>query len=60
MNIFIEKKTNIGFYNLKDPLGLHLYLYTLSFFSSVLLLSMLNLFLSLMFMMKIVFIFKFL
>lgn len=40
MNIFIEKKTNIGFYNLKDPLGLNLILKTLSFFSSVLFLSM--------------------
>lgn len=40
MNIFIEKKTNIGFYNLKDPLGVNLILKTLSFFSSVLFLSM--------------------
>jgi hypothetical protein len=25
MNIFIEKKTNIGFYNLKDPLRFKLF-----------------------------------
>lgn len=42
MNIFIEKKTNIGFYNLKDPLGVSLYISSLFFFSSFLFLSMLN------------------
>lgn len=36
MNIFIEKKTNIGFYNLKDPLGFNLYLSSLNYFSSFL------------------------
>jgi hypothetical protein len=43
MNIFIEKKTNIGFYNLKDPMGLTIFLKNSSFFSSFLLLRMLKL-----------------
>lgn len=45
MNIFIEKKTNIGFYNLKDPLGLSLFLYTFCYFSSKLLLCLFKFFL---------------
>jgi hypothetical protein len=43
MNIFIEKKTNIGFYNLKEPLGLTIFFKNSSFFSSLFLLSMLKL-----------------
>lgn len=42
MNIFLEKKTNIGFYNLKDPLGFKLVFFSVNFFSSLLLINMLN------------------
>jgi hypothetical protein len=40
MNIFIEKKTNIGFYNLKDPLGVKFFLHTENFFAIDLLIPM--------------------
>lgn len=43
MNLFIEKKTNIGFYNLKDPLGFKLFFRSLNFFSTYLLILMFKL-----------------
>jgi hypothetical protein len=43
MNIFIEKKTNIGFYNLKDPLGISLKIFSLNSFFTILFLSMFKL-----------------
>ena len=43
MNIFIEKKTNIGFYNLKDPLGFKLFFNSLNVFSTVFLIFMFKL-----------------
>lgn len=40
MNIFIEKKTNVGFHNLKDPLGFSLFFSNYFFFYSFLLVNM--------------------
>ena len=43
MNIFLEKKTNIGFYNLKDSLGFLIFFKRFCFFSSYLLVYMFKL-----------------